>query len=351
MKRVVYISLFLILSWSVQSQDAQFSQFGTTISQNNSALTGVFDGNDRVILAYRDQLYNPLGEFSYRSFLLSYDRKFHLSTDAFAIGIDLEGDRSGSSRYQTSRGSLRGSYIMQIAGQAFRKARRHYLSFGAKIGIGQQRMTAKNLWFGRQYNVDGGFIDFDANSFEDIMSENINSTIYSDMAVGLTWYSADAIGNSLYAGLGIDHINRANIGLYKEKDFQLNTRYVINMGVSFPIERSILSILPSAMFAWQGPYSQYNFGSQIRCHLGDRQETSLRLGFFMRLSKDTSKLRGDAFVLTSAFEVGRIIIGISYDYTLSDLDRANRDRGAFEMTLSYTSPTKRKRKPMACPDL
>ncbi len=343
MKKVVLVIL-IFFTYFCNGQDVHYSQYYFNPIQINPGFTGVFEGKLRGSVSYRDQWTSLLESSSFKTIKASADYKLPFRKNDFvAFGISLVGDEVGENNFRQTLGSVFLAYHKKLFDRAYSK-NVHYISGGLKATIGQNSLGWSNLWFGRQYDIGAELVNTSLPSGENLA--DLNSGTYTDFGAGISWYAV-IDKNSIYAGFAIDHLAEPNISLLGNSE-NLAQKISINMGGAMQINDYSL-LMPSVLFLRQGPYQQINFGSQIRYSKNDWNEMALRIGLFARYARKYEGSQIDALIATTAIEMGRIIIGISYDLTMSSLENFNNRKGAFEFNLSYRNPNFSRRQKINCP--
>ncbi len=342
------ISICCLLLAAIQvasAQDPRFSQYYASPYNLSPAMTGVFNGQCRTTLNYRDQWNSVLLGQPFRTYSVSGEYRRALASDDYiAFGIGAMHDEVGVARYQQNKGSLGFSFLKQLAGG--RNRNEHYLSAGAQFGFGQNSIDWSNLWFSRQYNNANEAPDFSAGNGETL--DNGNTPLYADFNAGLLWYTVLENGGFFYAGGAGHHLNQPNISLMQQSNSLLYRRWSGHVGGQFPVSE-VMSILPAVQVMKQGPSFETDFGINIRYSNEDLNELALRAGVWSRIGNRLDKgIHSDALTIVTMLELNRVMVGLSYDLTVSSLRRANNSRGAFEVSISYFHPERRRSK-VTCP--
>ncbi len=299
-------------------------------------MAGVFDGDWRAGVNYREQWASVIGPNPYRSVHASGEAKFFgFGQDYFTVGINLLNDVAGSGNYTTNEGHLSLSYLKQLAGNR-RYGSAHYLVVGAQGGLGQRSVDWDGFTFSSQSN--GGTFDPNLPTNE---PTGISSTLYPDLNAGLMWYGVFNDRQSLYAGLGAHHLNRPNVAIIEGDADLLHMKISAYIGGEYPLSDR-LSVMPSALAMFQGPSLEVTGGANIRYKWDDFGDFALRMGAWGRLVSKDRTIGTDALSVLVGMEYERVILGISYDINTSTLVPASNRRGAFEVSLYYTHPGKTK---------
>lgn len=351
MKKMHYyiFSLLLLASCSQvygQAPDPRFSQFYAAPLQLNPALNGVFDGSFRTVINYRDQWSSVLGNESFRTLAASFDYRYNIVGDDYlALGFDFIRDTAGESMLTLTQGHLNVSYLKKLSGAGY-SSRGQYLIAGAQVGAGQRSFDFSDLWFSSQFDGFKEEIDFSASSNE-MLSGNTN--VYLNVNAGLMWYGVIEKNFSVYAGAAINHANSPVVTFLEDNSQIADQRWVAHAGAQIPFTDQ-LSILPAFVAQIQGPSRSYTFGSNIRYSNDDWREIAMRFGVWAHIANELeSDVQTDALIFNLTLEYDAVQIGISYDINTSSLVDASNSRGAYELSLMYTSPSKERRSKVKCP--
>jgi len=341
--------LSFLLSGESTAQDARFSQFYNAPAMINPAMAGTFDGDYRFSAQYRDQWSSVLGSQPYRTFSAGLEKRFPLGPDdSFSLGIyGLRDDRIGAGALTQNRVKLNASFMKQLTGGRY--SAQHFLVAGAQFGGGQNRVKGDALWFSEQYNNNSGQVDLTTDNGEAEINGELSSDLFADFNAGLLWYAVFDQNKSLYAGGSLFHLNQANISLLDDREEPLYRRWVLQAGGELPFS-SNLSLLPAAVLMNQGPSSSMTLGANFRYRNHDWNEIAIRAGLWSHLSKGLeSSLVSESWIFALILEVERWNIGLSYELNASALEQATNHRGAFELSVVYTHPAKRRYR-LACPN-
>jgi type IX secretion system PorP/SprF family membrane protein len=337
--RKIYSILLLCLAFvaNTQAQDPRFTQHYNSPLRQNPAMTGVMNGSWRAIANYRDQWSSVLGGSAYRTYSIGGDANFFaFKKDFVGVGFYFLGDQAGSGRFSHQNGILSLSYMKQVAGnRRGRRGMEQYLSIGGQIGFGQNSLNWSKFRFSTQFDGD----DYNAGLGT---GENApdQRTSYLDLNAGLLWYGIFGKNKSAYAGGTISHPNRPNVGFYNEKE-RLFSRFTGNIGGEWGINRNI-SFLPSVLVMKQGPSFETTFGTNVRYTNRDWNELALKAGLATRLVGGYNGSANDAVITYVGIDFENWMFGISYDINSSSLKRVSNLRGAYELSVIYTEPQRRR---------
>ena len=343
--QAILIMIFCILSVSLDAQDPRFSQFYQGPLHLNPALTGVFNGQMRVAINYRDQWTSILGAVPFRTIGASIEYRYNTwGNDYLATGISVLRDEAGDAHFNQLMGNLSLSYVKQISGGGY-KSVDQFLVAGAQGGLGQHSLDWSRLWFTRQFDVNAQ----DVNTMLD-PGENLsdNSDLYVNVNAGLLWYAIFNENANAYAGLAAHHVNTPSVKIGSGDEELLYRRLVVHAGGELPFNDEI-SLLPSVLFMTQGPAMETVVGTNVRYSNNDWYEVAVRIGAWPRLTNSVNNgLSMESIVITTILEIENWDLGISYDINTSSLVNASNSKGAFELSLIYVHPEE-KRRSVKCP--
>ena len=331
MKKCVAGSLLLV-SFSSIGQDVHFSQYDRVPLMVNPALTGVFPGNHRAMLNYRDQW---AGVAPFKTYGLAYDAAIlrgKLSSKFLGVGLMAFKDEAGDTHLSTTQVNISVSSIITIND-------RQNISAGIQGGFAQRSINAGAIQWGAEYEENIGYQAIPGVSID---HENFS---YGDFSAGLAWYYSSGETNmtsndqlNVTAGVALYHLNQP-AQLFDEE--VLHQQIVAHAGASIGIKNTNLAFAPSVLFLRQGPLGEINVGGLIRYtlreesrHTGLLKEKALYLGSYYRV--------GDALIPTLILEIASYSVGLSYDLNLSALKAATKGQGGFEISLRYIAPNSSK---------
>lgn len=346
----VFAILFQIgFTVDAEAQDARFSQFYAAPSQLNPAMTGVFEGKWRFHANYREQWNSILETNPFRTIAAGYDMRFRIvGSDYLAIGLNVMQDEAGQSHFNTKKVGLSAAYLKQVGGGGYRTADQYLVAAGS-FGFGQNSIENR-LWFSEQYRISTGFPNPDLDSGESFdMDGNLSTDVYMDVNAGILYYALFGDNTSVYGGVAMNHLSEPNVSFVGDNDVKIYRRWIVHGGAEIPFTPE-LSLMPAFQAMGQGPSFETNFGANFRYSNHDWRELAIRAGLWTRVVKTVSGSDVDALIVAAILEVERFNFGVSYDMTTSSLNVANNSRGAFELSVIYTHPT-RERVKVKCPKL
>ncbi|MCH2023294.1 MAG: PorP/SprF family type IX secretion system membrane protein [Saprospiraceae bacterium] len=349
-KLYTLIIVLLISMNNINAQDMHFSQFYVSNLTLNPATTGVMSCNMRVSAIYRNQWASVAGKYAFNTFGLGVEGKINAGKkDYVGLGLSVWVDRAGASAFTSIQAAFSGSYLKKIGG---RNSNEQYLVAGAQVGFNQRSIRLNELrwgsnWDGTQYN---GTLPDNENLF------NQNLTV-ADLSAGVLWFCAldKKNKNNIYAGIGFQHLTRANLSFIKQGTEPLFTRFSIHGGAEGRVGRRT-AIVPNFAVFIQGPSTQLNVGTGIKFDFSKKAKSNqaFTIGAYMRganqvqVGTDQTTFGVDAIIALLRMRFGSSHFGFSYDINVSQLVGATRANGGFELSYVWTLCQPKGRK-LGCP--
>lgn len=334
----LYLAFFLFLFiQTADAQDPRFAQFYASPLSLNPAMTGVHEGQFRVVANYRELYNSVLGNQPFRTIATSFDYRHQINRGSYVgLGVNVMRDAAGVSNFNRQAGGLSASIMKQLGGGRYSSVDQ-FLVAGAQVGFGQHSLNWNNLWFSNQYDAANAAVNFDNASGEGMMENT--SDMYVDFNAGVLWYALFDDRRSLYIGGALHHVNSPNISFLDEVD-ELPARWVAHMGGELPMGNE-LSLLPAIAVMGQNQSLSTTAGANFRYTNREWRELAMRVGGWAHVVNQLdSGFALDAITVAAILELEDWNLGFSYDVTTSTLTNANNGRGAFEVSLIYTHPAK-----------
>jgi type IX secretion system PorP/SprF family membrane protein len=314
------VILFLLLPHYAICQDINFSQFYELPLLRNPALAGIFTGDYRLTSAYRNQWQSVTVPYRTIALGLEYRKAIKQSSnDFFTIGLQTTDDIAGDSRL--SRIQL---FPVLNYHKSLNSERDTYLSAAIMGGPVMQRFDPSKLQFDDQF-VNGSYSP--SNPTKQVFT-NTGFT-YWDIAAGINFSSVAGTDTRFYLGAGLFHFTKPKVAFQKQYDIVLNPKWVINAGLSKPLN-DVNKVIVYADYFMQGGASLIQ-GGLLLSHdfLGssENQKISFSGGLFYR--------HKDALVPVLKLDYNKLGVGVNYDINISKLKTASQLRGSFELTISY----------------
>lgn len=327
-KIFICVSAVLLVNLSL-GQDFHLSQYDAAALNLNPAMTGRFEGQNRVHLHYRNQ-WSAIATRPFTTGLVSYDRAF----DKWAFGGQFANFKAGAGRYTVNSLLLSASYNV-----ALDKTKAHRLSMGIQAGGAQKSLDFNSLSFGNQYiPFDGGSFDPTISNGEAYGRENF---FIPDINFGLLYYFAKETSLlNPFLGVSFFHLNTPRETFY-DQDNKLPVRFVVHGGSKVNLTDRI-QLLPKFMLMGEKKAEELT--------------TTLLLHYYLPNS-DVFLLFGptfrnkDAAIFEAGIKYGNFIYRMSYDINTSTLKPVSSGRGGFELSITFINKIINPNPVKTCPRL
>lgn len=305
----------------------------------NPASTGIFTGNHRAFINYKNQWrMTGLSGATYTTALFSYDAsifKKKFSAGYLGAGVNAYKDAAGDLKMGTTQINFSLSGIVFINDNQL-------LSGGLQGGFAQKSVKADAMQWDNQYDATSGTFNpaLPSHDIADVPPYN-----YGDFSAGLLWnYSADEtslMGNDQLKttlGVSVQHINRPKQKFNpNNSNEKLYSKFIVHGVTQIGIGNTNYDLVPAAIFYKQGESNELNIGTMIRWtiqeeskYTGHFKETALSLGAQYRVK--------DALIPVVLLEYTCYAVGVSYDVNISSLKQGTRGNGGIEISLRYINP-------------
>ena len=312
--------LLLLLGCSVivPAQDIHFSQFYNSPLNLNPALTGMFSGDQRFQLNYRNQWFSV--PVPYTTISGAYDQKFYqrwLPNGLFGGGLIFNYDQAGDAKLSWAQLGLNLAYTHQLADEV-------YLSGGFLVQFGQRAFEPARLRFDDQYN--GDIFDESIPSLEAFPSTSI---AFLDLGAGLNISIRDEDSRSIInGGFSFRHLNQPQVGFLEKSSVSLPM--VINGYALATVEASrSMDVVVNAFGQFQGPYREMVAGAGVKYHVTEDKGKELALLVMV------SYRSADALIAHFEVFYQNWHLGLSYDINISAFTAASNSNGGPEVSLRH----------------
>jgi type IX secretion system PorP/SprF family membrane protein len=323
-----------LLAWGPSfAQDVHFTQYGMQPLLQSPAMAGI--GHDmRGILQYRNQWASVTTPFTTAAF--SYDMQLkqkHGKVGFLAFGVNFFSDKAGDAQLKSSQGGLSVAYHIKTGENS---------TIGAGLfgGFGQRSIDPSGLQWGEQY--DGSGYNSQLPTGESLASQSFT---FVDLGLGGVWHYSSNSGDKdvvmnqstqATLGFGYFHVTRPTYTFLGAEE-QLYAKLVLHGSARFALGQRNSAIVPSFQYSKQGPSSELVLGAMLRYVLsptskvtGLNKGSALSLGPVLRMK--------DAVAIAALVEFGHMAVGFSYDLNTSDLSKASKGKGAFELAIRFVNP-------------
>ena len=323
MKKLPLVILLLIALRSAQAQDPSFSQFFSSPLNVNPALTARINSDWRMIANFRDQWIGPASP--YATGTISYDTKalqnkipnVHEEKNILGIGGMLMYDYAMDGIMKSTYGSANLSYNVVLADGPM--VHRLGVGFGGTYGrrtVDFSRLTWEEQWV--------GYSGFNTNlpSGEAALS---NMKPFFSLSSGLV-YSITSENSNFDIGVAGFHINKPRQTFLQDQNEKLAMRKVIHANFETYLNNGLV-LNTNAIYQFQDEAKYYSFGAGLGYYLPDNPEVILNAGLWY-WSKN-------AVIPYIGFAYKDFQLGLSYDVTISKLDKASIKPKTFELSLIF----------------
>ncbi|MES2478032.1 MAG: PorP/SprF family type IX secretion system membrane protein [Bacteroidota bacterium] len=320
--RYFLIVLMLFFSPIVKGQDIHFSQFYENAILRNPALTGIFKGDYKAGVNYRNQ-WSSFDNRPFTTGLASAESKVRIKEDGadfLSFGLTSSYDRSGSIDFTSMQLYAAANYNKFIE-----EKHGTYLSLGLAFGYIQRSFDLSKMSFASQY-INQGYSPGNP-SYETLNFKRVQNF---DVGLGLSLNGSLGAENkhNYYLGLAAYHATKPSHSFRGQGQIvNLLPKYVVSLGLNMTLNEKN-SIAFHLNQTNQKPYKETIAGALF----GWKKENSnlknplvFYAGIFYRYQ--------DAFVPTLKVDFSIYSITMSYDVTTSSTRVANNFLGGYEVSM------------------
>jgi type IX secretion system PorP/SprF family membrane protein len=313
MKKIfLSLSVLMVFSSVVKSQDLNFSQYYETPLLRNPALAGIFTGDVRAKINYRNQWASIAVPF--KTFAFSGEYKLPLNNaagDWITLGLQATNDVSGSAK-------LKKTALLPVVSfnKSLSQINDSYLSIA---------------FIGGPVNTS-----FDPTALKLITDEpgvgNNSGYTYYDLGAGLTYSSNFGEDIKYYVGGAMYHINNPTLNFFKDNGTLsiLGRKLVLNGGISAQTSDNN-KVTAYVDYIKQDGSNQFLAGMLygidfVQPYSSDKV-FGINMGAFFRW--------GDAIIPVVNVDVYDWNFGLSYDINISKLNTYTQYKGGLEFSATY----------------
>jgi type IX secretion system PorP/SprF family membrane protein len=321
MKKIILIFLGAI-TLSSYAQDFSLSQFYEMPMLRNPALSGIFDGDIRISTAFRNQWSSI--SVPYQTKLLGVEYKLPInnrSNSYYTLGLQMAVDKAGDL-------GLSRTNILPVLTyhQSLSDNSDSYLSGSIMFGKSISRFDPANAMLDDQF-VNGSY------SPSNVSSQFFSNTSksYTDISAGLVYSSEIGEGSQFYLGASIFHVNKPRLDFFtSESSISKAPKIVFNTGLSSTLNDR-MQIQAYVDYYQQSGHKQLYGGLLLLIGITDFVDGKDNMIFTPGISYRLN----DAIIPTIRLKAFKMSLGLSYDFTVSQLKTASKSRGGLELTLSF----------------
>ena len=332
------IALVLTLNLELQTsnlvaQDIHFTMWDAMPMTTNPATTGVFNGEVRGVLNYRNQwasIGNP-----YKTYSVMLDGgilKNKWKNGYLGLGLNAFKDAAGQTNFGTTKISLALSSIIYLNDK-------NSASVGLLGSWAQNSIDPNNLQWDSQFN--GQSFNASLGSNETMTFQNSN---YFDFSAGALWAYGTGTKTlsshdefNMKAGAAFYHVTRPSRDVQFGDLDKLYSKLAFHAESHIGIANTKMAFRPKFIAYIQGPTREITAGLLFRYML---KEESKYTGIFkeMAISFGGYYRLGDAFSPSAEFEIASFAIGFAYDMNISGLTAATNGNGGPEIFIRIINP-------------
>ncbi len=312
----IYLGFLLsFIAVKIFSQDVEMSQYFCAPLQLNPALAGISYG-PRITVNYRNQWAGLGNGFNggYTTYMAGYD--MHIDAIKAGIGALFDADEIANGLYGTYKASV--MYSQQI------KFNRHA---AMRIGVEGTYIHSEIKWdqllWSDMVNPLTGFYN-NVNVPNPTQESNParTSTNTGDMSAGVVFFT-----EKLYVGFAVNNLLMHKESFTNDDAIATPMNFVFHLGANLPIKhkqqlRYNIWLSPNVLLVNQGKAFQV--------------EGTLLSGFsfiYFGLGYRNVIANSDAVIGYLGFKKGKVRIGYSYDYTISQLQ--GKTGGTHELSFTF----------------
>jgi type IX secretion system PorP/SprF family membrane protein len=312
-KIIIALLLQIIIAGKLKAQiDPHFSQYYAYPLWLNPALTGVMNGDARVNANYKNQ-YATIDN-AYQTTALSADFR---PTNQVGLGLNVLNQSAGTAGYNyfSAYGTM--SYAITLSSDGKR------LNFGLQAGVINRSFDPSKLQLGSQFNPGLGGFDPTIPVNETFL--NSNATVF-DAGAGMFYYDGNPLSTTnFFGGISVGHLSRPKDPFATEGSaIKIPLRYTLNAGLRIKAT-DFIDLTPHAIYIRQQDAEEKAVGASSEFKLPS--DKGLILGAMYRFQ--------DAAIANIGYHVNSLVMGVSYDFNTSGLNRATNSQGGIELSISY----------------
>ena len=330
MKRILIIIFSVGTLTNLSAQDFHYSMFTMSPLSLNPALTGNFSGDLRIVNNYRMQwgsISKPYTTYSFGGDApLPKKDKRKSSPDFFAVGINVNVDKAGSTTLKNNQFFAMGSYNKSLDGTGAT-----FFSIGFQAGIDQRSINLGASSWDVQFNG----LNYDPTLASGESALPNDNYVFGDYAAGIAFTSVANDRFKMNGGASVSHLSRPQINFLGGSDklyMKIGVHYSAQIALG---QNSNAWLLPQIQYIQQGPARLINIGTGMKFQLQERShytgyqnDRAFSFGGMYRLK--------DAVSAYVRIDIGPIGAAFNYDINISQLTTASQGRGALEFMLIYT---------------
>ncbi|MBP9193909.1 MAG: PorP/SprF family type IX secretion system membrane protein [Saprospiraceae bacterium] len=315
--KILLFALSLVFYFKSHGQDLHYSQFYNSPLNINPALIGIFNGDQRFNLSYRNQWkFVPV---NWTTFSLAYDRKYYLKDDRHFLGFggNLNYDRQGDSKLTLTGINLGASYTRNLN-------KKNLIGAGLILGYSTRAFNTSNLTWDKQW--DGVSFNPNAPNGENFNFQRVNIL---ETALGVNFRHQQTSRTYVDVGIGAYHLHQPSTTFYNAPSESLPIHLTFNAVGNIQL-LSQLDLQVHALHQIQEQYKETLLGGLIKFYVSQKRgkETQVHAGLSYRTAGST--------IPTIAIQYNEWYGSFSYDLDATNFNKiVSSNRGGPEFHLRY----------------
>jgi len=329
-KIFLIVSLFLLNTLLVKSQDPFFSLFEKNPLILNPANTGYFNGVNRLGVSHRSQWKSVTTPFTTTSAFYDLQLLKDFKEDRMGLGLVFLSDRAGDVQMGITQVALSFSYAKILT-------KENAFMFGFQGGYMQRNFDFQKAKWDNQY------VNYTYNAQLPSNEKNTNATFSCfDFAAGMNWGFRPNDNLKSTTGLALLHISSPKFEFIGTSKDGLSRKIVAHNKTEIYINKSPLSYETALLYSRQGASQQIIGGAMLRLSEGGNSfysntptPTIFSLGGYYRTD--------NAIILAARLNYSYFELNFAYDLNTSDLGKISKSQGGFELSLVFIPKTSKKK--------
>ncbi len=320
LKLLIFLFIFILYLMPTQAQDIHYSNFSASPLYLNPANTGNFTGDWRVSGIYRNQ-WRAIG-IPFQTSSVSFDKQFYLYGQNISGGLFFINDESGKVGLNVNK--------LYVSGAYYKNVRNNDLRVGFQAGYVFKSFNYAEMTFPNQFDMGTGYYNNSLSSYEDNVGDRIS---YLDINLGLVWRKKINIVEP-ELGLAIYHFNRPDESFILSNQ-NLPMRNVFHAGLKIDLSEK-LYVKPKGLYMSHFKATDVIVGSDVGYKIiGHKTNVTEAFGgLYVRNGFGQSV---NSLAVLAGVTVGRVDIGLTYDFNMPSTKAMPTTQGALEISLVYKS--------------
>ncbi len=315
------------------AQEIHFSQFYANPLTENPANTAWYDGNVRINCMNRSQ-WKSIDDKPYQTISISAEKQIQYYDHSYGFGALFLRDASGYVGLINDKFLVSGAFALNTNG--------HHLSGGIQLGLIYKTTNMLKYTYDKQFDLGG----------DNVFNRNIEcgeqegyKIFHAAINAGFMWEKQLTDNFIAEAGFSLFNINMPNESIYGVKidNSKQLMRAAAQFGGTLEVSPRI-DLEPHLLFMRQEKATEFLVGTNVDLELTKKLSTYIGTLFRYGFSKNY-----DASIWIIGAKFNRFDLSFCYDINVSSLKEATNNRGAFEVSLTYLTPSwKRSKAKIPC---